>query len=200
MSQKADVSKKFALNSKSKPILEELVALGLHPVEAEIVSRLHADAVQLASAPDSQWTKKIRETLIQIGTRDESILCFPNNLSGEWEKGGEWIFDLAWVKCPKDESGNFDWRNSKGIVLACESEWLTGQNYVLEDFFKLTFVRADYRLFIYTYTDEDKNGQHPVDWCKNVCPDSINGTPTDRYLAIGFPRSLEDFYLDLWIR
>ena len=190
-----DVSEKYSLNSESKPSPEKLVELGLHPIEVDIVSRLHSEAVGLVGSNDSEWTRTFLDTLRQLGeTQDPPRLCFPNQLSGQWEKGGEWIFDLAWVECNKDESGEFDWRLSERLILACESEWRTGQYYVLEDFFKLSFVRSEYRLFIYSHKITD--GNSPVDWCKNVCPPSLD----NRYLAIGISTDRKDFYLDSWTR
>ncbi len=75
------------------------------------------------------------------------MLTFPRGENNSYE--GEWLFDLVWLDAKKDGSKNvFDWRKTRGIKLACESEWSTAPDEILTDFFKLTFVIADIRLFI----------------------------------------------------
>ena len=105
-------------------------------------------------------------------------------------------FWLSVVRCQKDGSKNdFDWRKTRGIKLACESEWSTAPDEILTDFFKLTFVRADIRLFIYT-NRKLKTCEHPTIICKRACPLSLGY----RYLLIGVPDSNKhNFRIDSWI-
>ena len=164
---------------------------GLFPIEAEIVERLHTHAVDLANSSPIEWTSMVKEQLGKLADQ-QGVLQFPNKLPGQWEKGGEWLFDVTWVKAKRNQDGEFDWRSCHWLALACESEWLTGEYCVLEDFLKLTLVVADLRLFVYTNSTVD--GMHPVELCKRACPQSRGF----RYLTIGFPGSESTCRVDAW--
>lgn len=164
----------------------------LFPIEFEIVKSLHAAGVDLSESSEvsnTVWTARIKDALSNLASKRD-LLQFPSQSGGTWaqsgetwETGGEWLFDVVWVKGTTNSEGKHDWRNCSGLALACESEWTMGQYSVLEDFFKLTFAVADLRLFIYTNPAIDED--HPVDMCRRVCPLSRGF----RYLAIGFPGS-----------
>ena len=163
----------------------------LFPVEADIIEALHQTGVGLMGQAATQWTQGVKTTLSQLAA-SKGLLQFPNDLEGLWERGGEWLFDVVWVKARHDKEGKFNWRTCDGLALACESEWLTGEYDILTDFLKLTFAVADLRLFVYEHTVTD--GIHPVDRCKEVCPLSRGF----RYLTIGFPGREEKCRVDAW--
>lgn len=89
--------------------------------------------------------------------------------------------------------------STRGLKLICESEWTATESHILEDFFKLTFALADFRLFIYTNTEISSpiyGVIHPVELCKRACPLSRGF----RYLALGFPERITGtFQIDSWI-
>jgi len=138
------------------------------------------------------WTDDIQKTLEKLAV-GYGLLPFPNQLKGAWERGGEWLFDHCWVEA-RSEGLGLDWRMTKSLVLACESEWNTDEYAILEDFLKLTFSNASIRLFIYTVP---KSAQAVVaaEICKN-CMTAKDG----RYLLLGFPDDDKtgQFRLDAW--
>ncbi len=61
-------------------------------------------------------------------------------------------------------------------------EWNGNGQSVLEDFAKLTVVKADFRLFIHSNQYYDPTKLNTVDMCKAIVPCSTG----DRYLFVGF--------------
>ena len=184
--------------------LEKYVATiehGLFPTERELVQQLHSLAME-GYARDwtrRKWTAHVKKCLSDLG-RARGFLTYPRYENGRSANGnGEWMLDVVWVDAKHDLSGGFDWRYTRGVNLACECEWETGEEFILEDFYKLTFVVADHRLFIYTNpmpAAGHKGGQHPVDLCKRACPVSRGF----RYLTVGVPDSRKGrFRVDAWV-
>lgn len=103
----------------------------------------------------------------------------------------EWLFDLVWLvdrKCSWStqfaitNTEKETWENFEKIKLACEMEWNGNGQSVLEDFAKLTVVKADFRLFIHSNQYYDPTKLNTVDMCKAIVPCSTG----DRYLFVGF--------------
>jgi len=166
---------------------------GLFPIEQEIVEALRSSGQQAYREEWStdSWTRKaINDQLLSLADQ-HGFACFSKGLVGEW------LFDLVWVDTKPDASGQgYDWTQTRGLALACESEWKNGdEQELLWDFFKLTFAVANLRLFIYTNAPLG-DGKHPVDRCKQVCPLSRGF----RYLTIGFPLDGKsgEFRVDAW--
>ncbi|MGA2297664.1 MAG: hypothetical protein ABSG15_08975 [FCB group bacterium] len=145
-----------------------------------------------------EWTKGENRFLTNIGN-EEDYLVFPQEYYGTF-KGG-WLFDVVWVEAEKTDNETlmyekadikqpYNWKKTKRLVLACESEWHTAENEILSDFFKLTFASADLRLFVYTNPvrklPHAKN--HPSELCKDICPQDRNFN----YLLIGVPNSIKN--------
>ena len=156
----------------------------LFPMEAQIVASVHNAAVDSIGKRAGEWTASIKNALADLAN-EKGVLQCPNQLSGQWQFSTEWMLDVIWIAAKRNDDGTFDWRDNRGLVLACESEWLTGEYHVLEDFLKLTFVQAELRLFIYTNKPVE-SGQHPVDVCRQAS--RLSGG--FRYLTMGFPESI----------
>lgn len=187
---------KNELNEATKKLISD----NLFPTEIEIVEALYNLTLEGYKSnrdniwdSNKHWTKRNRDELTRLG-RDKGFLTFPELINKSYT--GEWLFDFVWIDAKTDKSkNNFDWRNTRGIKLACESEWSTSVDEILTDFFKLTFVRADIRLFIYTNRKKMDETQHPSYKCKQACPLSLGY----RYLLIGVPdREKNDFRIDSW--
>lgn len=161
----------------------------LFPLEAEVASAVHNAGFDSIGASNTAWTAAIKAALSGLAIQRGLLPC-PNNLEddfgrGHWQFSGEWLLDHIWLAVKRNADGSFDWRECRGLVLACESEWLTGEYHVLEDFLKLTIVLADLRLLIYT-NEPVEDGRHPVDVCRRACTLSRGY----RYMTMGFPSSI----------
>lgn len=191
---------------------KEEIQDNLFPIELEIVEKLF-DEVAVEGFKDKEersiewetrgaWTYMIIKCLRNVGNH-EGFLVFPKPKKEDIGFEGEWLFDLVWIDAKPKQKDNdeseqaFDWRGTRGLKLACESEWSTNSNDILKDFLKLTFVLADIHLFIYTNKKVAINNVkvHPVELCKRACPLSRGF----RYLLVGFPeRKGEGFRVDSW--
>jgi len=167
----------------------EELSTALFPIEHEISKKLYMICLQGygsdASADwksDGYWTQTTKKALSDMGTQ-RGYLVYPQEEKGGFH--GQWLFDLVWVDARRDEAGHFDYKETRGLKLACESEWKANEESILEDFIKLTFAFADLRLFIYTNIEVRVGSQYmdPAALCKSACPISRG----HRYLLIGFP-------------
>jgi hypothetical protein len=117
-----------------------------------------------------------------------------------WSHGGQFLFDVAWLDARFDQQQqDFDWRHTRSLKLACESEWGHKEYEILEDFLKLTFAFAELRLFVYwNHLVKLGNGDksHPADLCRQATPLSRGF----RYLLVGFPSDASgEFRVDSWV-
>ena len=139
---------------------------------------------------DTRWTSEIKYMLENLAQQFNSI-CYPRT---DVEKASsEWLFDIAWIKV--DESAKKVapiCKKASGLLLACECEWKTNEDRILEDLLKLAFIDADYRLFIYTnLKDWDRSKfEHPVDLFDDTCIESKG----NRYLFLGIPSTRDGKY------
>jgi len=175
----------------------------LFPIEMAITEQLYSLCVEGCSPNADQkwqrntyWTRRVKECLKELGEK-QGLLVFPELKTGKFE--GQWLFDLVWVDAkPDDSKKGLDWKGTRGLKLACECEWTSKEEHVLEDFLKLTFAIADIRLFIYTnrHINIGHDEVHPTTLCKRVSPLSRGF----RYLTLGFPESARGmFRIDSWI-
>lgn len=173
----------------------------LFPVELEVVKALYSfcpEAYQNINLPKwnstKPWTTAIKEQLHDLG-QAKGYLVFPEKTDKGFE--GEWLFDLVWIDAKPDTQGKLDWMTTQRLALACESEWGTYKEEILKDFYKLTFVLADLRLFIYHNRQTTGTKEVPADLCKAACPLSRGF----RYLLVGFPPDCsgkKGFRIDAW--
>lgn len=179
------------------------LSVSLFPIELLIVEKLYDICLNGFNSrsegnwnSDTYWTAQVKEQLSNIGT-DLGFLVYPikDKATGKFKE--EWLFDLVWVDARRNESGQFDYKETRGLKLACESEWNASQDSILDDFLKLTFAYADLRLFIYTNKTIKTNSGNltPSQLCKSVCATSRG----HRFLLIGFPPNEKvKFQVDAW--
>ena len=173
---------------------------GLFPFELDIIKVLYCFCPEAYDPlnkkqwdSDSVWTERVKKELLELGNA-KGFLVFPD--PSKFYGGSEWLFDLVWVVAKYESGGSFDWRQTRGIALACESEWSIQEENILEDFYKLTFVLSELRLFIYTNRTITGKGINTADLCRKVCPLSRGF----RYLLVGYPENSNGkFQIDAWI-
>lgn len=171
------------------------LAEGLFPLEIKIVGELARCCVKGFAKFEKlrEWTRDVKKRLHDLG-QEQGFLVYPELVDKRFKH--QWLFDLVWVEAKYDSKTKaFDWQATRGLKLACESEWGTGEVRILEDFLKLTFVVADIRLFVYENPERLRTQWHPVDLCKNACPLSKGF----RYLLVGLPKRREGkLRVDCW--
>lgn len=100
----------------------------------------------------------------------------------------EWLLDEIWfINRQKSwiSHGMFpanNWGAFEGIKLGCESEWHGKSEKILQDFAKLTVIKADIRVFVHSNRYYDDGNVSAVDICKSI----IRFSSGDRYLFLGF--------------
>ena len=152
----------------------------LFPIEQEIVSGLNQEAERLyeMAATRKEWTATFKKTLRKLGKeRGYEVWAKFDD-----EPNSGWLWDLCWARCDKAHP----LQTLSHIALACEIEWTTGDDYLLEDFLKLTVCDAGFRVFIFTW--QERTGKHCFRLLMNACPPSRGY----RYLAIGVPEHKMD--------
>ena len=156
----------------------------LFPIEREIVEKLEEATQRLKDEGSARkWTTAFKETLKELG--EGRGLAVWGSFSDD-SNGSEWLWDITWADCPKDAKGCYSWRGLRQVVLACEIEWNTHDDWLLEDFLKLTVCNAAYRLFVFTQVG--KRLQEQFDMLMAACP----GSRGYRYLAIAVPNTVGD--------
>ena len=158
--------------------------------EFELIRILHKKSMELkerSNRGEREEDTRTKEILIELRELGECLGYSTRN----YHRGrAEWLFDLVWmVDRERSWSTQFarrntekTWENFEKIKLACEMEWNGNGQSVLEDFAKLTVVKADFRLFIHSNIYYDPTKLNTVDMCKAIVPCSTG----DRYLFVGF--------------
>jgi hypothetical protein len=174
----------------------------LPPIESQIVEKLFSfcpSAYKNINGPEwtsvRTWTGRVKKELHDLGEK-QGYLVLPGKEGGSFRD--QWMFDLIWAEAGRDEVNKLDWKKTRHLALACESEWSTDNDEILWDFYKLTFVHADIRLFIYTTLSPKSKRKRPADLCRDACPVSRNF----RYLLVGFPENEKGepkLQIDSWI-
>lgn len=151
----------------------------LFPIEREIYHTLNEQANSLyeKDASQAQRTKAFKEALFHLGEVKHNFQVW--GLKEKDRLKGEWLWDICWIRCGKD------WKDFRGVYLACEIEWVSGYEILLEDFLKLTVANADFRLFICTVPATKTKYEAVFDRLMAACP----GSRGARYLVIGAPKN-----------
>ena len=97
------------------------------------------DQLKGRRARDSMWTKKIKESLVELGNK-RGLSCYASGV--ENVSSGEWLYDLCWISYRDDTNVGY-------IELAMESEWIPSLKEIRDDFVKLVQARAGLRLMIW---------------------------------------------------
>ncbi len=194
---------------------------GLSRIELEICKRLYETTVRgyRENWGQGKWTEAIRWQLFVLGKAQGYVVYpepipFPDATTPPevWAEQAkvdwlhEWLLDLVWLAAPQsnvfgDKSTPshpqvFPWKGEGKFRLACECEWADIWWQLLEDFLKLTVVRSELKLFIYT-NGEVKAGpeekMEPARICREACPHHHD----TRYLLIGIGKR-KGFRIDAW--
>ena len=156
----------------------------LFPIEREILQKLKEASQRLNDeTPRPEWTTAFKEALTKLGEGRDLAVWGGIPCRAE---SSEWLWDITWADCPKDPKGRSNWRGLRQVVLACEIEWDPRDDWLLEDFLKLTVCNAAYRLFVFRQVA--KRLQEQFDMLMAACP----GSRGYRYLAIAVPNTVGD--------
>ncbi len=140
-------------------------------IESKIQERLQSVArnAQGQNWPDPQWTREVKNALATLGRESD---CDVWAASCDVEvRGGEWLFDLVWLKyCD---------HRLVGVPLVVESEWNPAGVY--DDFEKLLVVRAEHRLLIFSAKTRTRAAERFVDLEQRVGQFEFTASG-DRYL------------------
>ncbi len=96
------------------------------------------------TGPDGLWTNELRKRFISLGLKEDYKVytTFGENLG---QAGGEWLYDLCWLKYDQHRDVSVDYEHLQEVVLAMESEW-GNVSAVIDDFHKLLQSTAKYRV------------------------------------------------------
>jgi len=188
---------------------EEIDLKGLMPLEKMITHKTLEIWPKIQLTNTGKWTNQLLDSLKELG-RENYFLVPPFRLGGKTHN--EWLFDLVWMEGKPDFYRFSDnkklvlWeeiRTIRKMVLACESEFGNYEADIVEDFMKLVYCNADFRLFFYLNREVNKSGNgpsgkiDPVVVCRNCCQMPMN----QRYLLIGLPDDKEPkFRINAWVK
>ena len=152
----------------------------LFPIEREICNRLDETARELypKEVNDSVWTVQFKQSLFDLA-RENDLQPWG---TGAGEDCPEWLWDVCWAKLGRNRAGKYDWKDFRGVYLACEIEWRHDDANLLNDFLKLVVARADYRLFVFGCSKE-QDAEEKFEMLIRHCP--VSGGA--RYLALAVP-------------
>lgn len=146
----------------------------MDPVAQKIYASLNALGRELCEQDVSNvvWTSRFKENLCNIGRQQ---------------------VDVCWAKTKCLNNMEFC-----GLALACEIEWQTEDAAHLDDFWKLTVVEADLRLFV--FSTKRKPNETELERQFKLLRDNSEYSPGKRYLAIMVSAGWrEDFPYCEWI-
>jgi hypothetical protein len=151
----------------------------LDPIEQKVMDALH-DLFETCELPDSDskgWTRSIKEAVGKVG---ESLGYEVWAAESQYERRGEWVFDLGWFQ--------MDSTTVLSVPLAMESEWtLSG---VLEDFQKLLISRAMHRVMMFEVLTQER-WEETVDLLLSQVAKYSETRHGDRYLLCCWVESAE---------
>lgn len=113
---------------------------------SKIYENPNAKSILLKSAGiqgSGYWSDTVFPLLAHLG--EDKYYVSP--IKERWNFGTKrcgWLYDLSWLKCDEGK----DWKKAKELVLACELEWSTNKDALLEDYLKIHFSYAKIKLFI----------------------------------------------------
>ena len=204
------MSEEFELKT-SVPVseVEDLHLKGLMPIEQLLAREILKHWPHIQATKSDTWTKQLLDVLKHLG-RQEGFLVPPFRLGGSTHQ--EWLFDLVWMEGKPNPTDRNDaekllvkWeeiRSIRRMVLACESEFGGYEADLVEDFMKLVYCNADFRLFLYLNRKVNKSGDgkseklDSVDACRDCCQTQMS----QRYLLIGLPfEDPTEFQINAWV-
>ncbi len=137
------------------------------------------------------WTKRFKSGLIKLANQ-EGFAVYTSGVEDTSKDWNEWLWDLVWA-----EQKSIPETGEKMIIhlpLIAEIEWKTSYKEILQDFQKLVFGIADYKLYIFTKTDNPKSIS---DFCRKLV--EVNTSDKHcKYLLLGIPSLKQDreIYID----
>ncbi len=119
---------------------------------------------------DSDWTKEIKNGLIELGHR-HGFKAYASSCEGS--DGGEWLFDVCWLQLEN--------KHIRRVPLILESEWNKAMKGLMDDFPKLVIAKAEHRVMVFQADNEGTMREALEEF-----HDEIEGNPMtlpeDRYL------------------
>jgi hypothetical protein len=109
-----------------------------------VIDRIKTAFEPLPSGPDKEWSNEIKKRFINLGLKEGYRVhsTLGENLG---QAGGEWLYDLTWLKYDQHRDVSVDYEHLQEVVLAMESEW-GNVSAVIDDFHKLLQSTAKYRV------------------------------------------------------
>lgn len=139
------------------------------------------------------WTEEFKIGLLKLG-RQERFSVYTGGVGdiGKDKDWNEWLWDLVWAEQKSiPETGE---NMITHLPLIAEIEWNASYESILQDFQKLVFGIADYKLYIFTKTDSPKSIS---DFCRKLI-DVNTSDKLGKYLLLGIPSLNQDreIYID----
>ena len=188
-------------------------------LHSALIFRSDAQSCRVRLAGSAEWTNALLNIVLQIGA-DLGFHVYPRRkYFARMSKGtncdfdrpqrrrddcGEWLVDASWTRYPSPDSWVQSLRKepqtvSRGLVLACESEWGEGPfgaratpethvSSVLDDFAKLVDLRAPLKVMFFGFLTDTQNGIAGFKDIATLCGKvAAPVEPTERYLLFGWP-------------
>jgi len=100
------------------------------------------------NSSSSEWTKAILRYFFKLGEKEHyRVYTDPQHVK---ETEGFYLVDLCWSK----EIGK-EYRDYKGLELVLESEWLTSEEEIMNDFCKLIDVKSFLKTMVICIKEKD---------------------------------------------
>jgi len=175
-------------------------------LNAALTFRSDATASVVMPAGSAEWTNALLNCLLRMGTQ-RGFNVYPrrlyfaresraSNSNYDWpvsapDDQGEYMLDACWTRYPQ----LVDWvqalqrgeRGNEGrIALACECEWASDVVAVLDDFAKLTELRAPLKILVFSFRRDQPTCDFAsiVDLCRRAA-EPIEAA--ENYLLWGWP-------------
>ena len=129
------------------------------------------------------WTSKVKSFVSKLAPKEGHQVYASSSKN---VRGGEWLFDLIWVK------GNYEENRIERVILAMESEWDRSKGSIDYDFQKLMVVRADLRVMLFN-TKKKEKWEEIISSLKEQVKKFSQSQDGDRYLFGGWIDEKEAF-------
>ena len=187
-------------------------------LEAALTVRSDSKESVVKPGGSAEWTNALLNIVLRIGAdcgfevypRRKYFARHSRGTNSDYDKPlkrdddrGEWLVDAAWTRYPAPNAWVERLRSGmrsdgRGLVLACESEWASGQfgvqdpithvSLVLDDFAKLVDVRAPLKLMFFGFQPGMPGGIAGFDDIVSLCGTvAAPVDPTEHYLLFGWP-------------
>ncbi|MBK8396206.1 MAG: hypothetical protein IPL26_26305 [Leptospiraceae bacterium] len=140
---------------------------------------------------DKIWTQRFKRGLVKLA-KQNGFAVYTSGVEDTSKDWNEWLWDLVWA-----EQKSIPETGEEMIIhlpLIAEIEWKTSYEEILQDFEKLVFGIADYKLYIFTKTENPKSIS---DFCRTL-RNEIKSDKHGKYLLLGIPSLYQDreIYID----